>query len=84
MCERHGRSYVVKRIDLAIGTVYSIAHREGLRSAVPIPKPKLTPEHRAARLAWVGTRMDDDEKTIQKLVFADEKKFMVHDATNRV
>jgi len=73
-----------KRIDLSIGTVYNIAHREGLRSAVPVPKPKLTPEHRAARLAWVNDRKDDDEKTIQKLVFADEKKFMVTDATHRV
>ena len=73
-----------KGIDLSIGTVHNIAHRQRMRSAVRIPKPKLTPEHRAARLAWVEARKDDDEKTIQKLVFADEKKFSVTDATNRV
>jgi transposase len=71
-------------IDISRGTVLNIAHRVGARSAVRIPKPKLTPEHRAARLAWVEARKDDDEKTIQKLVFADEKKFSVTDATNRV
>jgi transposase len=73
-----------KGIDLSIGTVHNIAHREGLRSAVPIPKPKLTPEHRAARLAWVNTNKDDDEEKIRKLVFADEKRFLVTDATHRV
>jgi len=73
-----------KGIDLSRGTVHNIAHRGRMRSAVRIPKPKLTPEHRAARLAWVNTRMGDDEKTIQKLVFADEKRFMVHDATHSV
>ena len=73
-----------KGIDLSRGTVNNIAHRGGMRSGVRIPKPKLTPEHRAARLAWVEARKDDDEKTIQKLVFADEKKFMVTDATHRV
>jgi len=54
-----------KGIDLSRGTVHNIAHRRSMRSAVRIPKPKLTPEHRAARLAWVNTRMGDDEKTIQ-------------------
>jgi len=73
-----------KGIDLSRGTVHNIAHRRGMRSAVRIPKPKLTPEHRAARLAWVEAHKDDDEKTIRKLVFVDEKKFIVTDATHRV
>jgi len=73
-----------KGIELSVGTLHNIAHRKRMRSAVRIPKPKLTPEHRAARLAWVEARKDDDEKTIQKLVFADEKKFSVTDATDRV
>lgn len=60
-------------IDLSHGTVHNIARHDGLRSAVPLQKPKLTQEHRAALLAWVEARKDDDEKTIQKLVFADEK-----------
>jgi transposase len=71
-------------IDLSRTTIIRVAHREGLRSAVPIPKPKLTPEHRAARLAWVEAHKDDDEQTIRKLVFTDEKKFAVCDASHRV
>jgi len=55
-----------------------------MRSAVRILKPKLTPEHRAARLAWVEAHKDDDEKIIRKLVFADEKKFVVTGPTHRV
>jgi hypothetical protein len=71
-------------IDLSRTTIIRVAHREGLRSAVPIPKPKLTPEHRAARLAWVEAHKNDDEQTIRKLVFTDEKKFAVCDASHRV
>lgn len=71
-------------IDISRGTVLNIARRVHARSAVRIPKPKLTPEHKAARLAWVKTRLSDGEETIQRLVFADEKKFSVTDATDRV
>jgi transposase len=73
-----------KGIDLSLTTVRNIAHRTGLRSAVPIPKPKLTPEHRELRLAWVNTNNYEDEEKIRSLVFADEKKFCVTDATHRV
>jgi len=73
-----------KGIDISRGTVHNIAHRRAMRSAVQIPKPKLTLEHRAARLAWVDAHKNDDEKTIRKLVFVDEKKFIVTDATHRV
>lgn len=71
-------------IDLSHGTIHNIAHRAGLRSSVRVPKPKLTPEHQAARLAWARERKNDDDNKIQRLVFVDEKQFRVHDVTHRV
>ena len=71
-------------IDLSRGTVHNIAHRADLRSAVPIPKPKLTEAHRAARLAWTRLHENDDELTIRSRVFADEKSFRVTDVSHRV
>jgi transposase len=70
--------------DISRGTVHNIAHRAGLRSAVPIPRPKLTPAHRASRLAWATTHKDDDETAISHRVFADEKQFRVTDVSHRV
>lgn len=71
-------------IDLSRGTVHNIARRADLRSAVPIPKPKLTEAHRAARLAWARLHENDDELTIRSRVFADEKSFRVTDVSHRV
>ena len=71
-------------IDLSRGTVHNIAVREGLRSAVPIPKPKLMQAHREARLAWATEHQKDDEARIRQFVFVDEKQFRVTDASHRV
>jgi len=73
-----------KGIDLSVVTVHNIAHCECLRSAVCIQKPKLTSEHRAARLAWVETRMSGDEEKSRKVVIADENTLLVPDASPRV
>jgi len=73
-----------KGIDLSVVTVHNIAHCECLRSAVCLQKPKLAPEHRAARLARVETRMSGNEEKIRKLVIADENKLLVTDASPRV
>ena len=71
-------------VDLSRGTVHNIARRSNLRSAVPIPKPKLTDAHRAARLAWARLHEGDTELTIRSRVFADEKSFRVTDVSHRV
>lgn len=71
-------------IDLSVGTIHNIAHRADLRSAVPIPKPKLTPEHRQLRLAWAMAHEHDTEETIRRFVFSDEKSFLVTDVSHRL
>jgi hypothetical protein len=71
-------------IDLSVGTIHNIAQRADLRSAVPIPKPKLTPEHRQLRLAWATAHDDDTEETIRRFVFSDEKSFLVTDVSHRL
>ena len=72
------------KVELSRGTIQNIAHRQKLRSAVPLPRPLLTPEHRAARLAWAKLHINDNEERIMNYAFADEKHFQIEDASHRV
>jgi hypothetical protein len=82
-CANHGWSYGAAALT-SVGTIHNIAHRADLRSAVPIPKPKLTPEHRQLRLAWAMAHEHDTEETIRRFVFSDEKSFLVTDVSHRL
>jgi len=73
-----------KGIDVSRTTVGRIAKRAHLRSALPITKPVLTRAARAARLAWATLHLNDDDDTIERYVFEDEKWFRVTDPTHRV
>jgi hypothetical protein len=55
-----------------------------LHSAVAIPTPRLTPEHRAARFECANRHLNDTENTIRCLVFIDEKQFQISHAAHRV
>ena len=83
VCGRHGSSCVIAVLTCH-WTVRKMAHMVPLRSAVSIRMPKLTKEHRAARLAWATQHLNDEEETIKRRVFVDEKQFRVGDRSHRV
>lgn len=65
-------------------TALLIASRVAICCAYTEAKANTAASSSTASVAWVEAHKDDDEKTIRKLVFADEKRFAVCDASHRV
>ena len=69
-----------RNVDISHESVRSILRGSGLKSLRPVPKPMLTKEHMARRLAFAQLHLHRDWS---KTLFTDEKHFLFHAPPNR-
>lgn len=82
---RHLRKQLeAEHIVLSLGSVNNALHDCGFRSVRPQRRPMLTSAHKAARLAWATTHVNDSTEDVNRRVYSDEKLFIAGHRSRRV
>jgi len=66
-----------EKVDISKSTVRRMLRRTGRRYYKRAKKPKLTAAHRTMRLEWATRMINEPMEVINRMVFADEKRFAV-------
>jgi transposase len=71
-------------VKLGIGTVHKALVQLGFEAKNPVPKPLLTEDHCARRMAFATDHLNDSKYKIRKVVYSDEKYFVANGFTRKV
>lgn len=66
-----------RNVDISQTTVYNVLKRMGLRSVMPIRKPKLSDENKKQRLKFVHDQLQQDIDFCEYIAFQDEAMFTI-------
>ena len=79
-----GQLRVTTHTNISAQTVRNRLHDANLHARRPLVRPRLTPQHRAARLAWSAHHLRWNRQQWARVLFSDESRFSLEHNDGRV